>query len=340
MNKELFIENLIKRIEDEGYGKYYSSKCVRYALRLLDNDLPVIFDTKHLSLLIGIDTSYLTKIVFSEDLFYTLTSIPKRSGGRRELDIPSVELKYIQRWILDNILYRIKTSRCAVGFCPEKSIIDNAKMHLHQHCLVNMDIEDFFPSISFERVFRLFSYYGYTREVSFILSKLCTYKGKLPQGSPASPYLSNIICLKLDARLNGLAKKYGAVYTRYADDLSFSGANDISSIIHVVSDVVEDEGFAINNKKTRIAYPYQRQEVTGLIVNGDVVRVSKNYKRYLYQELYYCSKYGVSNHMQRIGCEKAFYKEHIYGKIYYVNMVEPEEAQKMFEIAGKIQWDY
>ena len=77
-----------------------------------------------------------------------------------------------------------------------------------------------------------------------------------------------------------------------------------------------------------------------MIVNGDVVRVSKKYKRYLYQELYYCSKYGVSNHMQRIGCEKAFYKEHIYGKIYYVNMVEPEEAQKMFKIAGKIQWDY
>jgi retron-type reverse transcriptase len=340
MNKELYLENLIKEINNQGYGNYYSAKCTRYASRLLDNNLPVIFDTKHLSLLIGIIPSYLTKMVFSEERFYTQTKIPKKSGGYRELDIPSVELKYIQRWILNNILYNIKTSNYAVGFCTNKSILDNAKIHLNQHCVVNLDIKDFFPSISFEKVFRIFAYYGYTNEVSFILAKLCTFKGRLPQGSPASPCLSNIACLKLDARLNALAAKYESVYSRYADDLTFSSKNDIKSIVNAVSEIIKDENYTINDKKTRIAYPHQRQEVTGLIVNGNQVRVSKKYKRNLYQELYYCSKFGVHNHMQRIGCNKAFYKEHMYGKIYFVNMVEPNEANKLFALANQIQWDY
>ena len=95
----------------------------------------------------------------------------------------------------------------------------------------------FFPSISFERVYRIFSYYGYTNEVSFILAKLCTFQNRLPQGSPASPYISNIACLKLDARLSALAQKYESNYSRYADDLSFSGGNDIKSIIKPVSKV-------------------------------------------------------------------------------------------------------
>ena len=106
-----------------------------------------------------------------------------------------------------------------------------------------MDIEDFFPSINFERIFRIFVYYGYTKEVSWVLSKLCSYNSKLPQGSPASPYISNIACLKLDARLSALAGKYEAQYSRYADDITFSGNHDIKSIKKAVVEIVEDEGF-------------------------------------------------------------------------------------------------
>ena len=339
-DSKLYIENLSKEIKRKGYNEHYTKKCINYATHLLNNNLPVIFDTKHLSLLIGVSVVYLVKMVFAEKMFYKQIKIPKRSGGFRELNVPSLELKYIQKWILNNILYKIKVSEYATGFCNKKSILYNAKIHLNKHCVVNMDIKDFFGSISFERVFRIFYYYGYTNEVSFVLAKLCTFDGKLPQGSPASPYISNIACLKLDARLNALASKYEAKYSRYADDLTFSSDNDIKSIIKMATSIVNDEKFIINNKKTRIAYPYQRQEVTGLIVNGKKVSIPKKYKRSIYQELYYCLKYGVQDHMQYINCDNAFYKEHVYGKIYFVNMIEPEEAERLFELANKIQWDY
>lgn len=338
--RKKYLSSLDAAIRAEGYGEYYIAKCLRYANRLLQNGLPVIFDTKHLALLIGISVEELCKMVFAEDRYYSSTRIPKRSGGFRELDIPSPDVKYIQRWILQNILYCMDISDSAFGFQLKRSIVDNAKIHVNKHCIVNLDISDFFPSISFDRVFRIFAYYGYTREMSFILAKLCTFHGKLPQGSPASPCISNICCLKLDARLSSLAKTYKANYSRYADDITFSGDTDLKTIIRVVTPILQEEGFRVNEKKTRIAYHYQRQEVTGLIVNGPTVRISKKYKRSLSQELYYCQKYGVSNHMHHINCDKAFYKEHIYGKLYFINMVEPDEAEKMFAVAESIDWEY
>ena len=340
MDKKHYLETLATEILQAGYGEKYVDRCVRYASRLLENGLPVIFDTKHLSLLIGIRPGDLTKMIFAEDLFYRQIGIPKKAGGIRQLDIPSYDLKYIQHWILINILYNIPISNYAFGFQLNKSIVDNARVHTNKHCVINIDIKDFFPSISFERIFRIFVYYGYTKEVSFILSKLCTYKGRLPQGSPASPYISNIVCLKLDARLASLAKTYKADYSRYADDITFSGKSDIKSILNPAQKIIRDEGFNLNRDKTRVLYANQRQEVTGLIVNGNRVRIPKVYKRKLLQELYYCSKFGVEDHLKRIGCDKAFYKEHIYGKIYYVKMVEPEEATMLFQLADQIDWSY
>lgn len=340
MDKKIYIHELQKAIYNANYDEYYCAKCLRYANRLLDNGLPVIFDVKHLALLIGIETAELTKMVFSGERYYTEAKIPKKSGGFRSLYIPSAELKYIQRWILSNILNKINISEFATGFCPNKSILDNARIHINKKCIVNMDIKDFFPSVTFEMTYRIFSYYGYTNEISFILAKLCTYKGCLPQGSPASPCISNIVCLKLDSRLSKLAMKYQAVYSRYADDLTFSSDNDIKSIIPVATKIINDENYKVNDKKSRIAYPHQRQEVTGLLVNGNKVRIPKKYKKELYKELYYCAKFGVQGHLDKISCTKAFYKEHVYGKIYFVNMVEPEEAKKLFELADKVQWEY
>lgn len=340
MDKVKYISDLKVAIKEQGYGKYYSNKCVEYATRLLENNLPVIFDVQHLAMLIGTTPSHLAKMIFADYNFYSETSIPKKSGGFRILHIPALELKYIQRWILDNILKSMHVSQFATGFCDNRSIVDNAKLHLKQECVINMDIKDFFPSVSFERIFRIFAYYGYTKEISFILAKLCTYEKRLPQGSPASPYLSNIACLKLDARLSALATKYDAKYSRYADDITFSGNRGIKKLRLIAATILSEEGFEVNDRKTRIAYPYQRQEVTGLIVNGDAVKVDKRYKRSLLQEIYYCIKFGVQSHMRKIDCEKAFYKEHLYGKAYFVSMVEPEEGKKIFDLLGKIQWDY
>lgn len=335
-----YLISLEEKLNEYEYDQIYIDACCKYASRLIENKLPVIFDVNHFCLLIGAEKEYITKLMFSEDRFYKVAQIPKKRNGLRELSIPCRELKYIQRWILDNILINIQVSDYAMGFKNDTSIMDNAKKHLNKECVINLDIKDFFPTITFERVFRIFSYYGYTKEVSFFLAKLCTYKDQLPQGSPASPCLSNIVCLKLDARLSSLAIKYEADYTRYADDITFSGKCGMNKIIEIASVILKEEGFYINDCKTRIAYKHQRQEVTGLIVNNSKVKVNRFYKRDLWQQIYYCKKYGIKNHLEKIECNKSFFKEHMYGRAYFVNMIEPDEGFKMLAELDKIKWDY
>ncbi len=337
---ENYIDRLKEALTISGRNKYYSKRCVSYAERLIENNMPVIFDLKHFSLVSGVPLEHITKMLFADTNFYSSASIPKKSGGVRTLNIPAVELKFLQRWILDNILARISISSHATGFCNNKSIVNNAKIHLGSECVLNMDIKEFFPSITFKMVFRIFIYYGYTKELSFMFAKLCTYENSLPQGSPASPYISNIVSLRLDKRLSLLAKKFEANYSRYADDITFSGSLGIENLVEITSKILEEEGFEVNRKKTRMQYSHQRQEVTGLIINDGNVRVNKKYKKDLYQTLYYCKKFGVTSHLQKINCHKSFYKEHLYGKAYFVNMVEPEEGEKLFKALDEIQWDY
>lgn len=339
-NKKQYINELKVEVGNK-YGKYYTNICVKYAQKLLDNNLPVIFDFEHLSLLLGINKKKLAALVFGEEeIFYKKILIPKKRGGTRELLIPNNTLKYIQKWILNNILNSISVSSFAKGFEKNKCILDNAIVHINQECIINMDIKDFFPSITIEKVFKIFYYYGYTKEVSFILSKLCTYRGILPQGSPASPKIANVVCLKLDKRISKLSDKYEAKYSRYADDITISGKKGIESIIKIVEPIVKDEGFRLNRKKTRVAYNNKRQEVTGLNLNSGRVTIPREYKRKLLQEIYYCQKYGVDGHLRHIKCEKAFYKEHLYGKAYFINMIEPDIANKILTQLDKIDWTY
>lgn len=340
MNKENYLAELKNTLKNKKRRSRYISACLSYAERLIDNGLPVIFDTRHLALLIGIKTQDLSALLFSpSNKVYKTILIPKKSGGKRELLIPCLTLKYIQRWILDNVLNKIPVSDYTMGFVEGRSIVTNASSHIGSFCIINLDIVDFFPSISFDRVFYIFKYYGYTKEISYVLAKICTCNGKLPQGSPASPYISNISCLKLDKRIYSLAQKYGAIYTRYADDITISGNKTISNIIGILTDIINSEGFAVNNKKTRILYPHQRQEITGLIVNNGSLKIPKAYKRKIQQEIYYCKKYGVNNHKIKTGDEHRFYKEHLYGKAYYVFMVEPKIGKNLLKQLNEMDWE-
>ena len=340
MDKKDYLEKLKTSLLENQKDEFYTEICLEYATRLLDKNLPVIFDIEHFALIIGVEKNFLNKLLYCENRFYREIEISKKNGGYRLLSVPSLELKYIQKWILDNILYNIKVSKFATGFHKKRSILTNANNHLQKECIINMDIKDFFPSITQKIVFNIFYYYGYTKEVSFLLSKLCCYKGRLPQGSPTSPYISNIACLKLDKRISKLAEKYKANYSRYADDITISGNYGIKKCIGIVADILENEGFKINEKKTRISYKHQKQEVTGLIVNNDKVKISKKYKKELMQEIYYCIKFGFKNHLEKIDINKHFYKEYLYGKAYFINSVEPEYAKKIFENLEKIDWDY
>ena len=278
-------------------------------------------------------------MVHLEEKYYRKAEIEKKNGGMREILIPAMKLRIVQRWILKNILYNIRVSDYAMGFRKKYSIATNAKIHTGKKCVVNMDLKDFFPSITQKQVFQIFYYYGYTIDVSYLLSRLCTHEGRVPQGAPTSPYLSNIICLKLDKRLSKLAEKYEADYTRYADDITFSGGAGLKSIILRVKEIIEDEGFVVNEKKTRIQFDYQGQEVTGINVSGEKITVNKRYKKKIFQEIYYCKKYGPSNHLKHVGCDKRFYKEHMYGKAYFVHMIEPDIGKEILRQLDEIRWE-
>lgn len=335
-----YVQKLIDRMNEQGEDKQYIELCATYAQKLCDNNVPVVFDFKHLSLLLGYESAEIAFYLFaSEELFYTQIQIPKKNGDFRNIEIPSDRLKSIQRWILRNILDGIEVHESCYGFKKGKSIYDNAVLHVGKECVLNMDLKDFFPSISQKDVFNIFYKKGYTKKVSYYFAKILTKDGVLPQGSPASPMISNIVAKHLDIRLSELAKCYNAVYSRYADDITFSGVYNIKNMIPVVTKIIEEENFHVNEKKTRYAYYYQRQEVTGLIVNKKV-SVPKKYLREIYKEIYYCQKYGVSSHLGKIDNHKSFYKEYMYGKAYFVNMVDKEKGQKILSELDSIMWEY
>ena len=326
----------------EFYGlksKKEEAQIKSYVERLDKFHLPIIVDKKHFSKLLNIremELGYILKQL--EHKYYHTFKIKKKSGGERIINAPSKKLYTIQKWVLNNILDNITFSEYAMGFVKKKSIVDNAKVHLNKNCVLNVDIKNFFTSIKRNKVFGLFYYYGYTNYVSYILSRLCTYNDYLPQGAPTSPIISNIICFKLDKRLSGLARKFNASYTRYADDITFSSNYSIFGMLKMINKILGEEGFRINESKTRILYKHQRQEVTGLVVNKKV-HVNKKYINSLKQEIYYCKKYGVHSHRERVKDESSFYKEHIYGKVEFVKMVDKELGEKLFKELDSINWE-
>lgn len=250
---------------------------LEYANNLSRLNMPVIFDANHFALLQGCSKQELSVMMIGlEKYYYHKLSIPKKNGFPRQLNVPSHSLKTIQKWILNNILYKIPVSEQAQGFCKNRSIVTNAEKHINKECIINLDLKDFFTTITRKQIYNVFYYYGYTEQISNILARLCTYDGYLPQGGVTSPYLSNIVCLKLDKRLNLLAQSYDATYSRYADDITFSGNKGVTKILSVANKIIEDEGFVVNSQKTRIQYKNRRQEVTGLIINGGKVHVNRN----------------------------------------------------------------
>jgi retron-type reverse transcriptase len=157
---------------------------------------------------------------------YREFTIPKRSGGKRRIHAPTPELKTLQRRILRRLLARLKTHPAATGFERGESFVTNARRHVGRAVVLRFDVQDFFPSTSARRVEKYFRAIGWNREAARLLSGLCTWEGALPQGAPTSPRLSNLLNYRLDARLSGLAARSEAIYTRYADDLTFSFRED------------------------------------------------------------------------------------------------------------------
>ena len=239
---------------------------------------------------------------------YQTFNIKKKSGGNRTIHAPKKGLKSLLK-ALNFILHCLhEPHKAAHGFVPEKSIADNAKKHVGNHYVYNIDLENFFYSFDRNRVklgfmYEPFKLNGDKEPLAFLLACLCTHpfelegaiKTVLPQGSPTSPTISNILSKKLDRRLNGLAKRFGAIYTRYADDITFSSLHNIyekEEFLNELHRIIEDDqNFLINSKKTRLQKSGFRQEVTGLVVN-EKVNVRKRYLKQIRMWLYYWERYG------------------------------------------------
>jgi RNA-directed DNA polymerase len=202
---------------------------------------------------------------------YREFNVAKRSGGVRRIAAPADELKELQRRILRRLLARLKVHSCAIGFRRGESFVTNARRHVGKQIVIHFDIKEFFHSISAKRVRRYFRAIGWNRPASRLLVRLVTVDGRLPQGAPTSPHLSNLVNHRLDARLAGLANEYDAIYTRYADDIVISlddVQQDLHPIIAAVISILHCEGYRPHlRKKFDVRRQHQRQEVTGLVVN-------------------------------------------------------------------------
>lgn len=333
------INKLKESMLEQEYDKEYIDRCVTYAQNLKERNLPIVFDINHLYRLIGLDTYEFYIIYKSINHQYNVINIPKKNGGYREINTPSENLKFIQRWILDNVLYRIQCKDNVTGFVPDKSIVDNAKVHISKECIIGIDIKDFFPTIHFGRVKGLFQRLGYSTHVSIVLANICTYKGKLPQGAPTSPYIANLICDKLDYRIKKLCDKSFATYTRYADDITISGKRGIETLIPILNVIIEDEGFDINKSKERVLYKYHSQRVTGIVVN-EKLSPPKHLVKYIRQNIYYIQKFGLREHLERTNNEfKSNYKEHLYGIAYFIKMIDSDKGTIYLQKLDEIDWD-
>ncbi len=278
--------------------------------RAAENELPPIGSPMKLAEAMGVTLPELKWMAFhreaAEKIHYTRFTIPKRDGSERAIWAPLPKLKAAQRWILRNVVERLPVHGSSHGFLTDRSIATNAAAHTGSKIVVKIDLKDFFPTVTFRRVKGIFRRAGYRDQIATLMALVCTeapreiveHEGKqyyvalgprcLPQGAPTSPGLTNTLCLRLDRRLQGLAKRLGWRYTRYADDLTFSlpeGHKDkpkLGVLLGSVGRIAVDEGFQVHPKKTHVARKGARQKVTGLVVNGSgTPRVPRTLKRQL-----------------------------------------------------------
>ncbi|BBD58103.1 RNA-directed DNA polymerase [Nostoc sp. HK-01] len=282
----------------------------------------------------------------------------KKIAGTRIISAPLPDLKRAQYWILHNILQKIAIHNAAHGFCGDRSIITNATPHIGAEVIINIDLQDFFSAITYPRVKGLFQSFGYSSYVATIFGLLCTApvveernvdgeinfvelkQRHLPQGSPASPAITNIICRSLDERLSAIATQFGFTYTRYVDDLTFSASGEqikhTSSFIKQAQSIISDEGFAINPDKTRILRNSQQQKVTGIIVNQKINISRKKLKSFR----------ATLHQIENEGLEGKYWGKSsnlvasITGFANFVAMVNPEKGAEFQQQIQRIQKKY
>lgn len=297
---------------------------LKYAQNLELKKIPVIFDFEHLCLLLDKPKQLVQKLVFKSEYYYFAAEIPKKKGGVRLINVPHPDLLNVQRWIYHSILKNLQTSQNATAYKKKNSIIQNAKPHLNSDCLLKIDIKDFFPSIEFSRIYYVFNQLGYSKKVSIYLTKLCLLDNKLPQGTPTSPALSNIVCNRLDNRLDKLCRKFDIKYTRYSDDFTFSGEKLKIRFADYFLQIIQNEGFKVNTSKTQFIQKKGRKIITGISISSGKMTIPKTKKREIRKIIYHLLTKGLFSHLDRIGINDPIYIERILGVLYFWKSIEPK----------------
>jgi len=323
-----------------GYTEKNVQHCLDYAEVLFSKNIPIIFNMGHLSSLVGYKKEYLKKATLCTKHFYRDFEIVKKNGTKRQISEPLPSLKEIQIWILRSILYKVPVSPFAKAYKPKTSLLENLRFHKNQAKVYTLDLENFFPSIKIEAVEKLFLEWGYSKLISKIIAKLCTREGSLPQGAPTSPALSNLIFKDADTTIADYCKLKKIRYTRYADDLSFSGDFDEKELLTKVTETLENLNLQINKNKTKLMTPNTRQTVTGIVVN-EKPQVVFHKRNQLRQHMYYIKKFGIEEHREYKEINQTNYLEHLLGQINFVLQINPKDlefvAYKSFLIELKMK---
>lgn len=329
--------------------------------RLEEYGLPVWHNGQDLAAAMEISLAELRWLTYHRRgatlVHYHRYDIPKKTGGQRHISAPKPKLARAQRFILDHVLNGLNLADPAHGFRQEHNVVTNASPHVGREVVINLDVEDFFPSITFRRVKGVFKKLGYSEHLATVLALLTTEpprqkaqfddklyhvalgERRLPQGACTSPALTNLICVRLDRRLAALCQGLNVNYTRYADDLTFSGdltssgdPVEVGKVLGIARKVLREEGFNENRSKTRVMRRSGCQEVTGVVVN-DRPTVSRREVRRLRAILHNCQRHGLES-QNREGHPD--FAAHLRGRVAFITMVDPERGAPLRATLDKL----
>lgn len=277
---------------------------------------------------LGFSAKTLYGLSNSLEKHYHTVYLPKSDGSKRKLSIPDLILKPVQKSIADNILIQYPISKYAKAYKPGSSIQKNARPHVGKKKILKLDIEGFFDHILYSRVKdTVFYEEKYSESIRILLTMLCYYNDSLPQGAPTSPAITNIIMYDFDETVGAFCNEKNIAYTRYCDDMTFSGCFDEREIISFVKGELRKLGLFLKNRKTAVISASKRQVVTGIVVN-EKMNVTKDYKKTIRQEIYYIKKFGLDEHLKRLGIsDKQQYVLSLKGRIAFVLQTIPNNCE-------------
>lgn len=351
-------------------------------IRAVSPALPPVFTLRHLAHLADADYGLLRTITSRvHDEPYRLFRIRKRPSYDGEMRfrviaVPDPGLKKTQRWIAQSILAHVRPHPSSVAFSKGDRLVDAVQPHCGARWIVKMDVRNFFESVSEISAYRVFHSLGYQPLVSMELARICTRLGKptlartrprwrssgersviqsyneprlghLPQGAPTSPMLSNLAVREFDRTVEEIARKFEVIYTRYADDLTFSTIDQnfnrdrCRSLIGKVSAAMGEHGFSPNVTKTSIQTPGSRKLVLGLLVDGPTPRLTREFRNKMRQHLHYLSSstIGPSEHAKHLGFTAIRgLKNHVYGLAMFARQVDRPYGEECLEMLNSVDW--